>query len=90
MWSIKSVHLISIKYAILFRNLLPNPYKKQSSFIYFYLTLEGLKKLITNCLQNSCCAKGQKKLDQMFFIIKWRCKFHILLSIFPSILAKKN
>ena len=45
MWSIKSVHLISIKYAILFRNLLPNPYKKQSSFIYFYLTLEGLKKV---------------------------------------------
>ena len=46
MWSIKSVHLISIKYALLFRNLLPNPYKKeQSSFIYFYLTLEGLKKV---------------------------------------------
>ena len=46
MWSIKSVHLISMKYAILFRNLLPNPYKKQSSpFIYFYLTLEGLKKV---------------------------------------------
>ena len=44
--------------------------KEHSPFIYFYLTLEGLKKLITNCLQNSCCAKGQKKLDQMFFIIK--------------------
>ena len=68
MWSIKSVHLISIKYALLFRNLLPNPYKKeQSSFIYFYLTLEGLKKLITNCLQNSCCAKGQKKVRSNVF-----------------------